>query len=143
MFIDTQTVAKQSLCTYRIWGLFDAFYIAWMCITSWKTGRVPYISDAQSTLSLLEQQGGSTTAIVAASWLLQTSIVATCMMFLCRIRLVKFLAYAQIPLRLFFLVPSVSLILATAKLTQGLGQFFLLLIIASEALKGWTLWRLK
>jgi hypothetical protein len=134
------TTSKQSM-VYVVWGALDAFYIAWYCINSWKGGRMPYLSDLTSSLVLLEQQGGANLATVLGSWLLQLSIIPSCLMFLLRARAAKHLAYMQIPFRLFFLIPSVSVLLLTAQLLPSLGLILLVLIIASEALKAWSLWR--
>lgn len=135
------TTSKHSV-VYVAWGALDVFYIAWYCINSWRGGRVPYLSDLSSSLALFEQQGGANLVAGPASWLLQVSIILSCLMFLLRARRVKYLAYAQIPFRLFFLIPSVSVLLLIAQLLPGFGLLLLVLIIASEALKAWSLWRI-
>ena len=103
---------------------------------------MPYLSDLSSSLALFEQQGGANLVAGPASWLLQVSIILSCLMFLLRARGVNYLAYAQIPFRLFFLIPSVSVLLLIAQLLPGFGLLLLVLIIASEALKAWSLWRI-
>jgi hypothetical protein len=90
----------------------------------------------------LEQQGGINAATAVTSWLVQLSIIFSCLLFLCRAQLAKYLAYIQIPFRLFFLLPSVSALLLAAQFLPGFSLLFLVLIILSELLKGWSLWRL-
>jgi hypothetical protein len=137
----TVATARNSSMIYLAWGALDAFYIAWYCINSWMGERVPYLSDFSSSITLFEQQGGSNAATALLSWLLQLSIILSCLMFVLRARGVKYLAYVQIPFRLFFLIPSVSILLLVAQLLPGFGLILLVLIIASEALKAWSLWR--
>ncbi|WP_313241881.1 hypothetical protein [Stutzerimonas nitrititolerans] len=126
---------------FLVWGSLDAFYIVWYCINSWLGGRTPYLSDLSSTIALLEYQGGVNLVTALLSWMLQLSIILSCFMFLFRARRVKYLAYGQIPFRLFFLIPSVSVLLLAAQLLPGYSLVLLAMIIASEALKAWSLWK--
>ena len=139
--VKSNNIVNKRSKIFFMWGVFDAFYVAWYCINSWLGERIPYISDFSSSAMLLEQQGGVNFALALASWLLQLSVILSCLMFLLRARNVKYLAYAQIPFRLFFLIPSVSIILVIAKLLPSYGLTILTFIIASEILKAWTLWR--
>jgi hypothetical protein len=132
----------QRTITYLTWAALDGFYIVWYCVNSWTGGRSPYLTDFNATLSLLEQQGGINAATAVTSWLVQLSIIFSCLLFLCRAQLAKYLAYIQIPFRLFFLLPSVSALLLAAQFLPGFSLLFLVLIILSELLKGWSLWRL-
>lgn len=38
--------------TLLIWGFLDAFYVAWYSLMSWKSGRIPYITDLSNPLRL-------------------------------------------------------------------------------------------
>jgi len=127
---------------YLVWGILDAFYITWYCANSWIGGRVPYISDLSSSIILLEQQGGTSFITTLLSWTLQLSIILSCLMFLLRFSWAKYVAYIQTPFRLFYLIPSISLILPAAQLMPGFSLIFLLSIVTSEALKIWSLWKL-
>lgn len=131
---------RQRNITYLVWAALDGFYIVWYCINSLMGGRLPYLTDFSSTLVTLEQQGGANAAIALISWLLQLSIILSCVLFLRRAQLAKYLAFIQIPFRLFFLLPSISVLLLTAQLLPGYGLFFFVLIILSELVKGWSLW---
>ncbi|MCW3149234.1 hypothetical protein N8H22_11580 [Stutzerimonas stutzeri] len=135
-----ETTSKRSMICL-VWGGLDAFYIVWYCINSWLGGRTPYLSDLSSTIALLEHQGGVNVATALLSWTLQLSIILSCFMFLLRARGVKYLAYGQIPFRLFFLIPSISALLLAAQLLPGLSVVLLTMIIVSEALKAWSMWK--
>ncbi|MBE7374320.1 hypothetical protein [Pseudomonas lopnurensis] len=137
----TETTRDKRNTIFLFWGVLDAFYIAWYCTNSLLGGRMPYLSDLSASVTLLERQGGVNIATAILSWLLQFSIIISCLMFLLRKGWVKYLAYAQIPFRLFFLIPSLSVILLAAQLLPGYGLMLLALIIVSEILKTWSLWR--
>ncbi|WP_313055572.1 hypothetical protein [Pseudomonas lopnurensis] len=139
--MDIKATTGKRNAIFLFWGILDAFYIVWYCANSWLGERIPYFSDLSSSIALLEQQGGVNLAITLLSWLLQFSIIVSCLMFLFRKGWVKYLAYAQIPFRLFFLIPSFSVVLFAAQLLPGYGLIFLALIIISEILKAWSLWR--
>ena len=139
MKIETAASKRSIICL--VWGGLDAFYIVWYCINSWLGGRMPYLSDLSSSIALLEQQGGANLITALLSWLLQLSVLLSCLMFVLRARWVKYLAYAQIPFRLFFLIPSVSILLPAAQLLPDFSQLILAMIIISEALKIWSLRR--
>lgn len=134
------TTSRRSVI-YVAWGALDVFYIVWYCINSWRGGRVPYVSDLSASLALFQLQGGANLVAGLVAWLLQVSIILSCLSFLLRARGAKYLAYAQLPFRLFFLIPSVSVLLLIPQLLPGFGLLLLVLIIASEALKAWSLWR--
>lgn len=126
---------------FLVWGVMDAVSIAWYILSSWHGGRVPYISDVVSALMFLEDQGGIAFFIVVTSWLLHFSIILSCVLFLYEVRCARLLAYAQVPFRLFFLLPSIPVILISANLLPGLNYLWLVLMFLSEMLKVWTLWR--
>ncbi|MFL1552259.1 hypothetical protein ACI77I_24775 [Pseudomonas sp. D47] len=92
-------------------------------------------------MELVPDHGGVGVALIAASSTLQISIIVSCVLFIFRIRGAKYLAYAQIPFRLLLLTPSISIILIAAHFTPGYSIIYLVLIIISEAVKGWSLWK--
>ncbi|MBT8765647.1 hypothetical protein [Metapseudomonas boanensis] len=127
---------KQAL---RIWGVLDLFQVAWYSLNSWHAGRIPYWSDLSSTLALHDQLGTSLSSAGLLAWTVHLSIAVTGVLFVLGYRPARYLGLAQIPLRLFFLYPSVSLLLPLAGHVPGLVM--LVLVIGSELLKGWSLWR--
>lgn len=128
--------------TLLIWGLLDAFYVAWYSLMSWKNGRFPYITDLSNTLALGSELGGPNMAVATMSWLLQFSIILSAVLFLCGYRWARYLGFAQIPFRLLLVYPSVSLILVASGYWPDHQVMLVVLVLASEALKAWSLWRL-
>lgn len=127
--------------TLLIWGLLDAFHIAWYSLMSWKSGRIPYVTDLSNTIALGSELGGPNTAVAAMSWLLQLSILLSAVLFLCGYRPARSLGFAQIPFRLLLVSPSVSLILVAGGYWSDRPAILVVLLLASEALKAWTLWK--
>jgi hypothetical protein len=128
--------------TLLIWGLLDAFYIVWYSLMSWKDGRIPFITDLSNTLALSAELAGTNMAVAAISWLLQFSIIVSAVLFLCGYRWARYLGFAQIPFRLLLVYPSVSLILVAGGYWSDHQVLLVVLVLASEALKAWSLWRL-
>ena len=127
--------------TLLIWGLLDAFYVVWYSLMSWKNGRVPYITDLSNTLALGSELGGPNMAVATMSWLLQFSIILSAVLFLCGYRRARYLGFAQIPFRLLLVYPSVSLILVASGYWPDHQVMLVVLVLASEALKAWSLRR--
>jgi len=123
----------------RIWGALDLFQLVWYSLHSWNAGRTPYLSDLFAIQALGEQVGAPLISFGLAAWLLQLSIAITAVGFLLANRPTRYLGMAQIPLRLFFIVPSLSPLLLLAGHLPGL--LMLALTIGSEVLKAWSLGR--
>lgn len=124
--------------TLRVWGALDLFQLFLYCLHSWKAGRTPFLSDLLGIQALGEQVGVSLTSVGWVAWSLQLSIAVTALGFLLAYRPTRYLGALQIPLRLFFIMPSLSPLLLLAGYLPGL--LMLVLVIGSEALKGWSLW---
>ncbi|MBF8768103.1 MULTISPECIES: hypothetical protein [Pseudomonas] len=127
--------------TLLLWGLLDAFHIIWYSAKAFSAGRIPYVSDFTSTMALGSELGSANIAMAIASWALQLSIVLTALLFLRGYRPARYLGLAQIPLRLLFVYPSVSLLLIGGGLWSGYPIILMVLLLISEAIKGWTLWK--
>ncbi|MFK3972208.1 hypothetical protein ACI2KS_15925 [Pseudomonas sp. NPDC087358] len=126
------------------WGLFDAMYIARYIFISLSTDRVPYVEDFNGGLELLEAQGEYSKVFAVMVWGFELSILLSCVLFIARCGAARWVAWFQIPFRLIFLVPSVSIIFMGPDLTEGYDiGLLLLLLFSSECLKGWTLWRTR
>ena len=129
---------------WLMWGVLDLFHIVWYAFHSLMKGRVPYLEDMISTTGLMVDQDVSGTVYVIASWVLECSIAISCVLFLGRWRVARWLGWAQIPLRLAFMVPSLSVLFIGPNLADRYGIVLLLcLLVFSECLKGWTLWAAK
>jgi len=127
-----------------VWGLFDAFYILWYVVQSVWHSRIPYWTDFTDTVWLLQDQGDVQLLLVALNWILQLSIIVSALLFLTQRSAAKWLGLAQIPLRLAFSTPSLSLLLLGVQLFPGYNPFLMLgLIVGSEIIKGWSLCTLR
>ena len=123
------------------WGVFDAIYLARYSVLSLIGGRIPYYDDFTKGMGLLADHGTDAKILAGVSWGLELSIVLTAVFFLLRWRVARWLAYCQVPFRLVFLTPSVSILFMGPDLRgrYGIGLLLLLLVL-SECLKVWTLW---
>ncbi|GEM_PF-217905 len=123
------------------WGLFDAIYIVRYAFLSLSAGRIPYLDDFNSGVQLLAEHGALPKVLAVLVWGLEISIVVSCFLFFLRWRAARWLAYFQVPFRLMFLVPSVSVLFMGPDLKERYGiALLLVLLVLSECLKVWTLW---
>lgn len=127
--------------TLLLWGLLDAFHIIWYSTMTWQAGHIPYAIDFVNTIAMANELGSTYTATTIASWFLQASIILTAVLFLCGYRPARYLGFAQIPFRVLFVYPSVSLLLIGAGFWSGYPIILMTLLLISEAIKGWTLWK--
>lgn len=127
---------------YWFWGAMDAFFLARYAVTSVMGGRVPYLSDVETALWLLREHSVLQLYLFGFAMLLQVSIVISCLLFFFGRETVKWVVYVQTPLRLAFIVPSVSLLLVGAQFVLNYNPLLLVaLVITSEALKVWSVRR--
>ncbi|WP_143517936.1 hypothetical protein [Pseudomonas lundensis] len=123
----------------RVWGGLDIFYVLWYSLGSWKEGHIPYLTDLSRVMGLGEQLGGVLLGVGLVSWGLQISIALSGVLFVCGYRPARYLGFAQIPFRVFFLYPSVSLLLVVAGHLPSL--LVVAFVVGSEVLKAWSLWK--
>lgn len=123
------------------WGVFDVVYVARYALLSLMAGRIPYYDDVKNGMGLLADHGTDARILAVVTWGLELSIVLTAVFFLLRWRVARWLAFCQVPFRLVFLIPSVSILFMGPDLMgrYGIGLLLFLLIL-SECLKVWTLW---
>ncbi len=119
----------------------DAFHLTRYSLKAWQAGNIPYLTDLMNTLALSSELGLPSLMMAAASWGLQFSIILTAILFLCSYRPARYLGLAQIPFRLLFIYPSITPILMAGSYWAQNPLPLVLLLLASEALKGWTLWK--
>ncbi|NIF25433.1 hypothetical protein F3J44_03450 [Pantoea sp. Tr-811] len=119
------------------WGVMDAFYICFVVFSALGRGVTPFLSDFESALANMEQWGGGLEFMVWMGLVTQASLVASSLM-LCLGRVSGiYLAFIQIPFRVFFVIPSFMLILL---LPDTNTWIWLSLVAASEGAKAWSLW---
>lgn len=120
------------------WGALDLFYLIRFVWLNASQGRIPFFADIVSFRELLCQLEPHPLFIFsfAFSLLLNISIILSAILLLTRQRQVRWLIYAQTPLRLLFFVPSLSVLppLMNAFSVHN-AALFLGLVILSEILK--------
>jgi hypothetical protein len=127
---------------FWFWGTMDAIYLARYVINSVLGGRIPYLSDIENALWVLREHSAVQLYMFASVLFLQASIVVSCLMFFLQKEWVKGLVYLQAPLRLAFLIPSVSLLLIGAQLAPNYNWVLMaVLVVISEIVKVWSVWR--
>lgn len=130
---------------FLFWGGMDAAQILLYVIAALRSGRTPYLDDVRGSLAVLDSYGGSATLLLMPMWALQASLFASCALLLWRSRYGRYLAYLQVPLRLWLLLPSLPFVLLLVRdprispTTQLVLAGGLLLLI--ESIKLWTLGR--
>lgn len=123
----------------RLWGGLDIFYVLWYSLSSWREERIPYLTDLSHVMELGDQLGGFLMGVGLLSWGLQVSIALSGVLFVCGYRHARYLGFAQIPFRVIFLYPSVSLLLVVASYFPSL--LVVAFVVSSEVLKAWSLWK--
>lgn len=125
-----------------LWGGLDAIYIAWYFLGSFLNGRIPFFSDIASAMDILVDHGLVQVYMFVFNLILQVSIVLSCALFFSQKIQVKWFVYLQTPLRIIFIVPSVSILLMGARLLPDNNVFFIAaLVVLSEAAKVWSVRR--
>lgn len=118
------------------WGVLDVFYIVRFIWLNVEQGRIPLIDDIASFSQLLPQQGMSALVMFTLSLLLTISIIFSAVLLLVGWGRVRFLVFAQIPLRLLLVVPSLSFAPWLLKQLHANGILLLIaVLIISELLK--------
>lgn len=127
---------------FLFWGGMDLFYLIQFLGWNLYHQRLPFYDDILSYLQLVPTLG------LAAAWLFPLNVllivtIPVSMVLLWRqSRYALRLACAQTPLRLAFMLPSLSMVLWGAQVLGVKGAaFFIALLLVSEAAKLMTLWR--
>ncbi|WP_339437480.1 MULTISPECIES: hypothetical protein [unclassified Pseudomonas] len=127
---------------FWFWGSMDAIYLARYVITSVMGGRIPYFSDVENAVWILREHSVAQIYMFVFVMLLQASIIVSCLLFFIQQESIKWLVYLQAPLRLAFLIPSVSLLLIGARLVPDYNLVLMVvLVVVSEMVKVWSVWR--
>ena len=140
--INSFTMRKK---VFWFWGFFDFLYVAWYAANSYKLGNIPYFSDIISMVETIGEHGSLSLAIVMIlSLLFQLSIIASAVMLGLCSRSAKILSYAQVPFRLYFIIPSISLILIGVSFLDYYSVALVIgLVVISELLKVISLWKVN
>ena len=129
---------------FWFWGGMDLFYLLQFIGWNIYHQRVPLYDDILSFLPLLQTWGSAAAWLFTLHFILTISIPASMVLFWRQSRYAPWLAYAQTPLRLAFMLPSLSLVVWLAQaMAFKSAAFFIALLLVSEAAKVVTLWRCR
>ncbi|QVM90947.1 hypothetical protein JYG34_23575 [Pseudomonas entomophila] len=127
--------------TWWCWGAFDALLLADYLLKVISTGRVPFLSDLLRLPAIMSDHGLSTALLMALRTGFLLSLVVSCVLFFAQHASVKWLVALQLPLRLLFFIPSISLLYLYAGFSASANPTrALLTVLACELLKIGTLW---
>ena len=126
---------KQNHILY-FWAAFDLFYIVrffWLNISQ---GRIPLIDDVFSFSNIYPQQGAYSLVLFSFSLLFNISIIFSAAMLLKNWKYVSWIVYFQTPFRLFFMIPSISILPWIFKaMSIKVGAIFIAAVFLSEIIK--------
>jgi len=129
------TFLKRNHVLY-FWAVFDLFYIARFSWLNISQGRIPLVDDVVSFGDIYPQQGAYSLILFSFSLLLNISIIFSAVMFLKQWKYAHWLVYFQSPLRIFFMVPSISILPWVFKVMSiKVGMLFFLSVLISEVIK--------
>lgn len=126
----------KTIWIYLFWGGMDLFYIVRFSYINFSHGKVPIYSDAQSFFLMSAEHGLVSVALFLLSIVLNVSIIFSMFLFFLRARSASCLAYAQIPLRLLLVTPSLSFLQWGVKVSGATSVMLLFgLLLLSEVIK--------
>ena len=121
---------------FYFWAALDLFYIARFVWINLEQGRIPVVGDIMAFYDIFPAQGVYALLFFSLSLLLNCSIIVSSFLLFTQWKSVHWLIYAQTPLRILFVIPSLSFLPWLFKtLTINIGAFLLLATIISEVLK--------
>lgn len=125
---------------YFFWGFFDAFYICFYIYKNIEEKRVPFYSDISNMITIAGSYGYPAAIYSTLSLTLHLSIIFSAILLFRRAKSARYFCYAQIPFRLFFIVPSLSIIIIGISLFDSYNIYFIYaLVLFSELLKFFSL----
>ncbi|MCX2890813.1 MULTISPECIES: hypothetical protein [Pseudomonas] len=126
------------------WGGLDALFLMSYMLRSLWEGKLPFYADAISALNMIEDHGSYAAVFIVLGWMLQLSFFVSCILLFRQSRWGWRLVWLQLPFRLLFFVPSASVLFTYMGFHFSAGSVaFVLLMVASELAKVWSLWFFK
>lgn len=138
-----KSISKRSFVLY-LWAFFDFLYIARFIWLNVSQGRTPLIDDLRYFNEIYYDQGGYALIVFSFSFFLNISILFSFVLLLIGWKYSHWLDYIQVPFRLLFLVPSLSILPWFFKIMPA--SFFLVFVSAvifSEIIKVATFYLLR
>lgn len=123
-----------------LWGWFDVLCIALYVTKNLRHDKIPYLAAWEMTLTYWGMLDPVQGLKVVLSWVLQVSLFVSCFLFFAQREAARWVGYAQIPLRIFFITPSVSILVLGAQFFPGYSTVLMtVLVMVSELMKFWSL----
>lgn len=130
-----KVILKRKYVLY-FWAIFDLFYLCRFVWLNISQGRIPLVDDILSFSEIYPLQGAYSFILFSFSLLLNISIIFSAMFFLNKWKHANWLVYIQTPFRLFFMVPSVSILPWVFKIMSiNFGVIFFAAVLISEVIK--------
>ncbi|NIY49344.1 hypothetical protein E2L00_18010 [Cedecea colo] len=121
---------------FYFWAVFDLFYIIRFIWLNISQGRTPLVDDILSFSGIYPQQGVYSLILFSFSLLLNVSIIFSAVMFLKKWKYANWIVYVQTPFRLFFMIPSISILSWVFKsISVKAGVIFFAAVFISEIIK--------
>ncbi|AZV06615.1 hypothetical protein ELK40_16250 [Enterobacter sp. N18-03635] len=118
------------------WAIFDLFYIIRFGCLNISQGRIPLVDDILSFSEIYPQQGVYSLILFSFSLLFNVSVIFSAVMFLKKWKYANWIVYVQTPFRLFFMIPSFSILPWMFKtMSIKVGAMFLAAVSLSEIIK--------
>lgn len=123
-------------CVLYFWAVFDFFYIVRFVWLNISQGRIPLVDDVLSFGEIFPQQGTYSLVVFCFSLLFNITVVFSAVLFLIKWRYANWLVYVQTPLRLFFMIPSISILPWMFKIISiNAGLMLFSAVLISEVIK--------
>lgn len=121
---------------FYFWAIFDLFYIVRFVWLNISQGRIPLVDDILSFGEIYPQQGAYSLVLFTFSLLFNLSVIFSAVMLLKKWKYVRRIVYIQTPFRLFFMIPSVSILPWVFKVMSiKVGVVFFAAVLISEIVK--------
>jgi hypothetical protein len=124
------------------WGFCDALYILIYAYKSIENYRIPFFTDASNMINLAINYGYSSAIYSFLSFILHLSLIFSAILLLRNTKVARAFCYVQIPFRVFFIVPSFSIIILGINFFDSYNITAIYsLVIFSEVLKFFSLFK--
>lgn len=128
---------------FLFWGGLDLILVVFYIQGSFRQDKVPYVTDVLSIVRLLKDFDFFVMALILIGCLLHFSIILSSAAFLLKYRVAAYVGLLQMPFRLFYMLPSLSLFLMVAAYVPGLSVWTVVpFVVFSEVIKAYSLFRL-
>ncbi|MFJ4372873.1 hypothetical protein ACIP1T_09660 [Pseudomonas japonica] len=105
--------------------------------------EIPYVTDVLNSVQVIKDFDGFVVVLAVLGALLHISIVVSSILLIFGRRMGVYLGLLQIPFRLFYMLPSLSLLLMVAAYVPTPASWFLVAcVVFSESAKTYSLWRI-